>query len=108
MYRRECCPGTFIARGAQRPEFRRGKPSPVTTVSILPGGTHRVWIRGTGWTAAMGGRPGAEVAFTDRAGTSWIRRATGELEELDGEPFTYFTRYGLYGPYDLQTPQRIG
>lgn len=80
---------------------------PVTTASVLPGGTYRVWIQGTGWTGIMAGRPGAEVAFTDRAGTHWIRRATGELEELPKPPFEYFQEHGLYGPYELQTPERL-
>jgi hypothetical protein len=55
----------------------------------------------------MGGRFGAEVAFTDRAGSHWIRRATGKLEELPKEPLEYFEPSGLYGPYALVTPERI-
>jgi hypothetical protein len=80
---------------------------PVTTASVLPSGTYRVWIQGTGWTGILAGRPGAEVAFTDRAGTHWIRRATGELQELPKAPFEYFQQHGLYGPYELQTPKRL-
>ena len=50
---------------------------PTTTLSILPPGRTRAWIPGTHWTSAMAGRAGAEIAFTDRAGSHWIRRATG-------------------------------
>lgn len=83
---------------------RRG---PITTVSILPGGLHRVWIDGTGWHGVLSGRSGAEVAFTDRAGAHWIRRATGELEELPKPPLDYFADCGFYGPHDLQQPERV-
>jgi hypothetical protein len=82
-------------------------PRPVTTASILPPGRHRVWVGGIGWGRGMGGRPGAEVAFTDRAGRHWIRRATGRLEEIPKEPFEYFKEWGLFGPYDLQNPEPI-
>jgi hypothetical protein len=80
---------------------------PITTVSILPRGTFRVWIQGTGWSSVLSGRAGAEVAFTDRAGSHWIRRASGSLEELPKPPFDYFHDLGLYGPYELLTPERI-
>jgi hypothetical protein len=79
----------------------------VTTASILPGGTYRVWIHGIGWSRIRSGRFGAEVAFTDRAGSHWIRRATGKLEELPEGPLEYFVRCGMSTPYDLQTPERI-
>lgn len=67
-----------------RNQFHR--QGPVTTVSILPGGLYRVQIAGTGWHRTMSGRAGVEIAFTDRAGTSWIRRAGGELGELPPKP----------------------
>jgi hypothetical protein len=80
---------------------------PVTTVSILPHGTFRIWISGTGWSGVLSGRAGPEIAFTDRAGSHWIRRATGQLEELAKGPFEYFGDLSLNGPYDLLTPERI-
>jgi hypothetical protein len=84
------------------------QPIPVTTVSILPRGTFRVSVDGVGWSSiAMQGRSGVDVAFTDRAGSHWIRRATGKLEELHQDPLEYFLRWGLSGPYDLQTPRRV-
>lgn len=82
------------------------EPPSVTTVSVLPPGRHRVWIMRSGW-GIMTGRIGAEVAFSDRAGHHWIRRATGRLEEIDDEPFEYFGGLGLYGPHDLQTPEQL-
>jgi hypothetical protein len=83
-------------------------PVPVTTVSVLPPrGTFRIWFAGTSWAGVLGGRAGAEVAFTDRAGSSWVRRANGRLEELPKETFEYFQASGLHGPYDYVTPERI-
>ena len=76
---------------------------PLTTLGILPPGRSRVSIQGR-WTGGLGGRSGAEIAFTDRAGSHWIRRATGKLEELPLEPLEYFKHWGLFGPHDLQTP----
>jgi hypothetical protein len=80
-------------------------PRPVATVSILPSGQWRVWIPGSSFSGILGGRNGAEVAFTDRAGSHWMRRATGKLEELKEEPLKYFEQFGLYGPYDFLTPE---
>jgi hypothetical protein len=91
--------------------LKRGlSQQPITTVSVLPSGTYRVWISGY-WLDAggggMGGRSAAEVAFTDRAGKHWIRRATGQLEELPEDPIEHFGRLGLHRPYDLQTAERL-
>lgn len=80
---------------------------PATTLSILPPGRFRAWIAGTHWTGVMGGRAGAEIAFTDRAGAHWIRRASGALDELSEDPLTYFQQYNFFGPYELQTPEVI-
>jgi hypothetical protein len=57
----------------------------------------------------MSGKGEAEVAFTDRAGAHWIRRATGELEEIAEAPFEYFRQVKPYRYIFLQdheaTPQ---
>lgn len=77
---------------------------PAATLSILPPGRWRIWVPGHAW-GIMSGRLGAEVAFTDRAGAHWIRRAKGGLEELPKQPFKYFQEFGMYGPpYDYQMP----
>ena len=81
---------------------------PTTTLSILPPGRTRAWIPGTHWTSAMAGRAGAEIAFTDLAGSHWIRRATGELDELPVDPLEYFKQFNFYGPYEFQTPESLG
>jgi hypothetical protein len=81
-------------------------PQSVTTVSLLPPGRHRVWIRGT-YERAMHSREAVEVAFTDRDGVHWIRRATGLLEELPEAPLDYFKQYELYTPHELQTPEPL-
>lgn len=83
------------------------RPVPQTTISVLPPGKWRIWINGGRWAGTMALRASAEVAFTDRAGVHWIRRGTGELEELSKAPFEYFKEFGLYGPYDLVTPESI-
>jgi photosystem II stability/assembly factor-like uncharacterized protein len=91
-------------------ELRKRDPAvrlPITTVSTLPAGKHRVWVRGTAWAGLLSGRAGVEVAFTDRASNHWIRRAKGQLEPLPEDPIEYFRRLGLYGPHDLQTPEMI-
>jgi hypothetical protein len=56
----------------------------------------------------MQGRCGAEVAFTDRAGRHWIRRATGALEELDVSPIEFLERGGLGGPWQWVFPTPEG
>ena len=81
--------------------------TPMTTAAILPPGRWRVLVRGTHWTSGMGLRAAAEVAFTDRAGAHWIRRGTGDLEELDEPPIQYFERHGFYGPHELVTPEPV-
>ena len=78
-------------------------PLPLQTLSILPPGRWLVKIP-KHWSWGMGGRSGAEVAFTDRAGVHWIRRATGDVEELPAAPLHHFGRLGLRGPHDLATP----
>lgn len=88
-----------------RRQFQR--QGPVTTVSILPGGLYRVRIAGTGWHRILSGRAGVEIAFTDRAGASWIRRATGGLEELPRPTLEYFGDFHLDGPHEFQTPERV-
>jgi len=82
-------------------------PPPVTTLSLLAPGRWRAIIQGSGFTSILSGRPGTEVAFTDRAGVHWIRRASGALDSIDEDPLTYFGRFNLSGPYDFQTPELI-
>lgn len=85
----------------------RNELRPITTIAILPPGVWRIWIPGSHWSGIPGGRSGAELAFTDRAGFHWIRRATGVLEEIFEPPFHYFQKWGLYGPHALQVPESI-
>jgi len=80
---------------------------PTTTLSILPPGRSRAWVRGAKWTGIMSGRAGTEIAFTDCFGAHWIRRASGKLEELPLEPIEYFRQFNFNGPYDLQTPEPL-
>jgi hypothetical protein len=83
------------------------RPVPITTASILPPGKSVVWIEGIGWSAHLSGRSSAEIAFTDRAGAHWIRRANGQLEELPSGPLEYFHDRGLFSPFEFQTPEPL-
>jgi len=87
-------------------DFYKGG-GPITTISILPPGRYRVWIRGIHWQIPMGGRQGAEIAFTDSAGVHWIRRSTGALDELRQSPLDYLKKWQFFGPHDFQPPQRL-
>lgn len=67
--------------------------------SILPPGQ---WVafqpsRGGG----MNRRPGVEIAFTDSRGRSWIRRATGAVQEIKKSPIAH---YGLSLPQAFEIP----
>lgn len=106
--------GLVFIQGAGAPrtieehlEMVRQGPQSVTTVSLLPPGKHRVWIRGDLHGGVLSGRLAAEVAFSDRDGVHWIRRASGPLEELPDAPLDYFRQYKLYTPYELQTPEAL-
>jgi hypothetical protein len=55
-----------------------------------------------GW-GILSGRVGAEIAFTDRAGASWVRRATGALDEL---PTDAIDHYAISRPLDYKPPVR--
>jgi hypothetical protein len=80
---------------------------PITTVSMLPAGDFVVSVPFIDGAGIPGGRLAAEVAFTDRSGAHWIRRARGQLEELDQDPIRYIASLGLYGPHEFQTPRRL-
>jgi hypothetical protein len=75
---------------------------PIAVLSILPG-RWRIWVQSV--SSVMQGRMGAELAFTDRAGAHWVRRAKGGLEDLPSEPFLYLQEFGMDGPpYDFRMP----
>ena len=99
------------ASGFHRTEDWGGMEAPLrpwSTAAILPPGRWRVRVPGTGWDQGLSLRLGAEVAFLDRDGASWIRRSAGPLEELPKPPLDYFADFGLHGPHDLQVPEPIG
>ncbi len=48
-------------------------------------------------------RPGAEIAFTDVQGNSWIRRTNGVVEELGQNAIDAF---GISRPVDYVPPDR--
>jgi hypothetical protein len=63
------------------------------TLIAVPPGLWRVEVP-PGWHG-MSRRPGVEIAFTDRAGVHWIRRANGHLQEINKPGVDY---YGLARP----------
>lgn len=77
---------------------------PVAMLSIIPPGRWAVQLRQY-LDPPMQGRLGAEVAFSDRSGVHWVRRAMGNLEELPRSPTEYFSGLGLNPPYDWTTPK---
>ena len=70
-------------------------------VGVIPPGRWRVCVDG-GWNG-MYSRLGLEVAFTDRAGAHWVRRAGGRLEQLPQGAFDYFE---LTRPLELTAPEQ--
>ncbi len=80
---------------------------PITTVSMLPAGDFTVAVLPIRGAGIPGGQLAAEVAFTDRSGAHWIRRARGQLEELGQDPISYIAGLGYYGPHEFQTPRRL-
>jgi hypothetical protein len=93
-----------IKKNTEIQEHRQLSP-PTVILSILPPGRWRTWVQDTGEVLG-GGRRGAELAFTDRAGAHWVRRAKGDLEELASTPFDHLGNFGLYGPpYDFRVPE---
>ncbi len=91
-----------LKRRAEQGHEQVSPPTPI--LSIIPPGRWRIWIEGSAW-GVLSGRIGAEIAFTDRAGAHWVRRAKGNLEELPIPTLEYFEKHGMYGPpYDYQMP----
>jgi len=86
---------------------RRGEAYPAdppledyrSTMALIPPGRWRTTIK-SGW-GHMQAQPAVEVAFTDRAGNHWIRRATGALDSIPTNGVDY---YGLIRPRTLGVP----
>jgi hypothetical protein len=70
------------------------------TVGVIPPGRWRVCVDGD-WNG-MYAHLGLEVAFTDRAGAHWVRRADGRLEQIPRGAFDYFA---LSRPLELTPPE---
>jgi hypothetical protein len=70
------------------------------TLTVIPPGDHFTAVQ-AGWGGMMR-RPGVEVAFTDRAGLHWLRRADGSLAEISKPPVEY---YALGEPIGWSLPQ---
>jgi hypothetical protein len=68
-------------------------------ISIVPPGRWRVPVP-SGW-GGMFRRPGAELAFSDRNGLNWIRRASGSLEKTATNAYDH---YKLSKPLSLIYP----
>jgi hypothetical protein len=93
-----------IKKNTEAQEHQQFSP-PTAILGILPPGRWRIWVGDPG-SVLGGGRRGAELTFTDRAGAHWVRRAKGDLQELPKAPFEYLQEFGMYGPpYDFQIPE---
>lgn len=73
-----------------------------SVLSVLPPGTWETSVDGGG--GGMNLHLGIELAFTDRAGEHWLRRATGKLEHLKQSAPGY---YDLDLPLGLSLPRRF-
>lgn len=89
--------GTGIQRGE---DYVHGQVSSRRVLAMLPPGKWTVDV--APFFYGLGSRPGIELAFTDRGGTHWIRRALGELEEISKSPSEH---YGMYRPLELGMPR---
>ena len=72
-------------------------------VQTLPPGRYSLELPGADNTP-RNGQIGVEIAFTDRGGRHWVRRATGELTEMSESPLDH---YGIPRPieYSFVLPQ---
>jgi hypothetical protein len=65
-------------------------------LTLPPKGKFHAGLKGPD-NSPMQGQLGLEMAFTDAGGQSWIRRASGKLEPIDGDPLAH---YGIAQPVD--------
>jgi hypothetical protein len=70
------------------------------TLAVIPPGTSWTYVQ-AGW-AGMFRRPGAELAFTDQGGRTWVRWAWGGLTQIH-EPAAEY--YQVPEPAEWATPQ---
>lgn len=89
--------------GEEWAKFGQDMSIPRTSVVLLPPG--RWWVPVPSWGMATAYRPAVEVAFTDRIGNHWVRRADGTLEELPSSPLEYYGDFGMHGPHNLVNPE---
>ncbi|MEV6830699.1 hypothetical protein [Amycolatopsis sp. NPDC051102] len=80
-----------------KPEYGNEK---CAVVGALPPGKWEVLTRFD--TGILQGRPGVEIACTDRFGCHWIRRATGKVEEIPVNPLEH---YKIERPFQYQMPR---
>lgn len=73
---------------------------------VLPPGTWAVHHPYSGWRGMLR-YPGVEVAFLDADGSSWVRRASGQLEQIQGSPLKHYS-IGTLVPYASYLPRGEG
>jgi len=69
---------------------------------VIPPGRHYVEVPPA--FHHMFRRHGVELALTDRAGTHWLRKSDGRLEEIRAAPTDF---YGLGLPIDWASPEEL-
>ena len=75
---------------AQSGEKLLGVKSHQVCVNIVPPGQGYTSVDSISLGHPGHGRIGAEIAFQDRSGNNWIRKANGELLEIKQSPMAYF------------------
>lgn len=80
-------------------EYEPNDWQPRRHFGVLPPGKFEANF-GIGW-GHLGFRPGGEIAFTDRNGKHWLRRAGGALRSIPVDARQY---YKMQGPYPYETP----
>lgn len=86
-------------------ESNSGYPQSVVALGALLPGEWEVMAPQVDTGIVGTPRLGAEIAFTDRFGTHWIRRSTGSLEEVSTNAISY---YDIPRPLDYTVPVRHG
>lgn len=91
--------GPRTGRGMDQ-AFTKGYRPYQRTLAVIPPGTSWTSVE-AGW-GGMFRRPGAELAFTDQAGRTWVRWAWGGLTEINRSAASY---YNVPEPAEWATPQ---
>jgi hypothetical protein len=77
---------------------------PYAVMMSLPPGHYETTFLGQD-TGIMMSKPVSEIAFVDRSNTSWVRRSSGKLEQINERPIDH---YGIERPVTYIAPKMVG